>query len=86
MKHILRIIFALVTITILYFFLKKNKLVEGHGGIGGHRGLLSGYGYGYGYHNYDALYYQSIEDLCYDSLGNLTYCLTPTLTRPSFFY
>ena len=79
MKHILRIIFALATITILYIFLKKNKLIEGHGGIGLHR-------YGSGYHDYDALYYKSIEDLCYDYLGNLTYCLTPTLIRPSFFY
>lgn len=44
MKHILRIVGALA-IFILYFYLKKNKIIEGHGG-GGHGGM--GYGRGYG--------------------------------------
>jgi hypothetical protein len=45
MKHILRILGAL-TIFILYIFLKKNKIIEGHGG-GGRGGFGYG-GFGYG--------------------------------------
>ena len=112
MDHILRILGAL-TIFILYMYLKKNNIIEGHGGLGGgfghggigyggrgfgHGGIgYGGRGWGYGGRGrrgwdygggwggngwgYDSLYYQPINNLCYDSLGNLTYCL-----RPSYFY
>ena len=46
----------------------------GYGGGYGRRG----WGYGGGY---NTLYYQPPNNLCYDSLGNLTYCLIP-----SYFY
>ena len=101
MDHILRILGAL-TIFILYMYLKKNNIIEGHGGGGrgggfGHGGIGYGgrgfghgrgrrgwdYGGGWGGNGwgYDSLYYQPLNNLCYDSLGNLTYCLTP-----SYFY
>ena len=46
----------------------------GHGRLGGRRW------------NYNRLQYQSTPNLCYDSLGNLTYCLRPNFIRPFFYY
>ena len=53
-------------------------------GYGGGRGYGRGWGYGGGRGygrgwGYNTLYYP--QNLCYDSLGNLTYCFTP-----SYFY
>ncbi len=102
MKHLLKIFVALLIIIILYTILKKNKIIEeyvGHGwGLNGWRGH-NGWGiHGWRGHNgwglgrrerrikYNTLYYKPIDNLCYDSLGNLTYCLTPNLIRPYFYY
>jgi hypothetical protein len=61
-----------------------NNVGTGGYGYGG-RGNWVGYGLGYGfkYHdNYnDALYYQPIDNLCYNRYGNVTHC--PTI-RPYF--
>ena len=89
MKHLLKIIGALAIIIILYIILMKNKIIEGHGGRGGgfgHGGIGYGGRYGGRGWGYNTLYYQPSENLCYDSLGNLTYCLTPNLIRPYFYY
>jgi len=60
---------------------------RGRGGFG--HGLGRGFGWGSligygsrGYNDYDSLYYQQVENLCYDSLGNIT----PCIVRPYFFY
>jgi len=89
MKHIFRIFFSLTIIIILYMFLKKNKLIEGHrvkdededsfnhnqGFL--HRGLRSILlltGEALaGYDDYDTLFYQPTS-LCFDTLGNIIAC------------
>lgn len=53
------------------------------GGYGGYKGLLTGALASYD--DYDTLFYQP-TDLCFDTLGNIIPCITPTLIRPSFFY
>ena len=71
MKHLFIFVVGLALILIFYTILKKNKIIEGHRGGGGGFG-----GNGLGYNSF---YYP--DNLCYDSLGNLTYCLIP-----SFYY
>jgi len=92
MKHLLKIVVALLIIIILYTFLKKNKIIEEYGGHGwmgyrwrGHNGWGHGRLGGRRW-NYNRLQYQSTPNLCYDSLGNLTYCLRPNFIRPFFYY
>ena len=89
MKHLLKIVVALIIIIILYAILKKNKIIEEYGGHGwgaqGWRGH-NGWGLGRRRWSYNRLHYQPARNLCYDSLGNLTYCLTPNFIRPYFYY
>ena len=94
MKHLLKIVVVLLIIIILYAILKKNKIIEKYGGHGwaaqgwrGHNGWGHGrWRLGRRRWSYNRLHYQPTRNLCYDSLGNLTYCLTPNLIRPYFYY
>lgn len=97
MKHLFKVLFALAIIVILYIILKKSKIIEKYGGHGWRANGWGAHGaWGYGRRrrwsrktnglNYNALYYQPADNICYDSLGNLTYCLTPNLLRPYFYY
>lgn len=107
MKYLYIFIVALSIILIFYTIIKKNNIIEAHGGgrggggigrggigYGGRGWRYGGWGYGrrgwgYGGGNgwgYNTIYYQPTDNLCYDSFGNLVFCITPNFIRPYFYY